>query len=53
MNVCSETLQFLRAPQAFSATLPADDDPIWRQGLEEFAQPQIADKGAYPLRESR
>lgn len=43
MNVRSEILQFLRAPQEFASTLPRDDDPIWRQGLEEFAHPQIAD----------
>jgi len=53
MNVRSEILQFLRAPQAFASTLPATVDPIWRQGLEEFAQPQIAEKGDYPLRQSQ
>jgi ATP-dependent exoDNAse (exonuclease V) alpha subunit len=53
MNVRSEILQFLPAPQAFASSLPNDDAPIWRQGLEEFAQPQIAEKGDYPLRESQ
>jgi hypothetical protein len=53
MSVRSEILQFLRAPQAFASTLPGGDDPIWRQGLEEFAQPQIAEKGDYPLRQSQ
>ena len=53
MNVRSEILQFLRAPQRFAHTLPGDDAPIWRQGLEAFAEPQIAEKGDYPLRESQ
>jgi hypothetical protein len=42
MNVRSEILKFLRAPQEFASTLSRNDAPIWRQGLEEFAQPQIA-----------
>ena len=53
MTVRAEILQFLRAPEAFARTLPGDDDPIWRKGLVEFAQPQIAEKGDYPLRESQ
>ncbi len=53
MTVRAEILQLLRAPQAFARTLPGDDDRLWRQGLEEFARPQIAEKGDYPLRESQ
>lgn len=53
MTVRAEILQFLREPQTFARTLPGDDDPIWRRGLEEFAQPQIAEKGDYPLRQSQ
>jgi hypothetical protein len=53
MNVRSEILKFLRAPQEFASTLSRNDAPIWRQGLEEFAQPQIAEKGDYSLRESQ
>ena len=53
MNVRSQVLQFLRTPREFASTLPRDDDPIWHQGLEEFAQSQIADEGNYPWRESQ
>jgi hypothetical protein len=53
VSVRAEILQFLRAPQTFARTLPADDGRFWRQALEEFAQPQIAEKGDYPLRESQ
>lgn len=53
MSVRTELLQFLRAPRAFARSLPADDGRLWRQALEEFTQPQIAEKGDYPLRESQ
>jgi len=53
MSVREDILQFLRAPRAFACTLPAGDVQLWRQGLEVFAQPQIAEKGGYPFRESQ
>jgi hypothetical protein len=53
MSVREDVLQFLRAPQAFASSLPANDVQLWRQGLEAFAQPQIAEKGGYPFRESQ
>jgi hypothetical protein len=43
MKVPSEILKFLRAPQEFASTLSRNDAPIRRQGLKEFAQPQIAE----------
>ena len=53
MSVRAEILQFLRAPQEFSRTLLPDDDKLWLQGLEAFAQPQIAEKGDFALREAQ
>ncbi len=46
MSVREDILQFLRAPQAFASNLPAGDGQLWRQGLEAFAQPQIAENAA-------
>ena len=53
MSVRADILQFLRAPQDFARTLPANDSELWRQGLKTFAQPQIVEKGDYSLRESQ
>ena len=53
MSVRAEILQFLRAPRQFAQTLMPDDGPVWRQGLNAFAQPQIAEQGDYALRDSQ
>jgi hypothetical protein len=53
VSVRAEILQFLRAPQTFAGTLSASGRELWNQGLYAFAQPQIAEKGDYPLRESQ
>ena len=53
MSVRMEILQFLRAPLEFSCTLREGDELLWRRGLADFAEPQIAEKSDYPLRESQ
>lgn len=53
MSVRTDILQFLRAPQIFACTLPENDHLLWRQGLENFAKPQIDEKGDFPLRQAQ
>lgn len=53
MSVRADILQFLREPRIFARTLPEDDHRLWRQGLENFAQPQIDGKGDFPLRHAQ
>jgi len=48
VNIRSQTLSFLRDPASFAQG--ADDSDIWLSGLTDFAVPNLAKEGQYPLR---